>query len=70
MATFKRVAADVPVPEIFRELGISGATFYKWCAIFGGMDTRMMALMEELEDENPRFKKMYLVEKLKAELAN
>ena len=31
--------AGLPVPEICRELGISTATFYKWRAKFGGMDT-------------------------------
>jgi putative transposase len=34
------------------------------------MDTSMMARMKELEDENRRLKKMYLEEKLKAEIAN
>jgi putative transposase len=32
------------------------------------MDTSMMARMKELEAENVRLKKMYLVEKLKAEI--
>lgn len=56
--------------EIYRELCISTATFYKWRAKFGGMDTSMMARMKELEDENRRLRKMYLEEKLKAEIAN
>ena len=66
MAVLKRVEAGLPVPEICRELGISSATFYKWRAKFGGMDTSMMARMKELEDENRRLKRMYLEEKLKA----
>ena len=70
MAALKRVEAGLPVPEICRELGISSATFYKWRAKFGGMDTSMMARMKELEDENRRLKKMYLEEKLKAEIAD
>jgi putative transposase len=40
------------VPELCRELGISSATFYKWRARYGGMDTSMMARMKELEAEN------------------
>ncbi|MBK7656944.1 MAG: IS3 family transposase [Betaproteobacteria bacterium] len=68
MAALKRVEAGLPVPEICRELGISTATFYKWRAKFGGMDTSMMARMKEIEDENRRLKKMYLEEKLKAEI--
>ena len=68
MAALKRVEAGLLVPEICRELGISTATFYKWRAKFGGMDTSMMSRMKELEDENRRLKKMYLEEKLKSEI--
>jgi putative transposase len=39
MAALKRVQAGLPVPDICRELCISSATFYKWRAKFGGMDT-------------------------------
>ena len=66
IVALKRVEAGLPVPDICRELGISTATFYKWRAKFGGMNTSM----KELEDENRRLKKMYLEEKLKAEIAN
>ncbi len=51
-------------------MGISTATFYKWRAEFGGMDTSLMPCMKELEDENRRLKKMYLEEMLNAEIAN
>ena len=34
------------------------------------MDTSMMARMKELEAENARLKKMYIEEKLKAEILN
>ena len=64
----KRVDAGLAVPEVCRELGISTATFYKWRAKYGGMDTSMMARMKELEAENARLKKMYIEEKLKAEI--
>ncbi len=69
MDALKRVEAGLPVPELCREVGISTATFYKWRAKFGGMDTSMMARMKELEEENRRLKKMYIKEKLKAEIA-
>lgn len=64
----KRVEAGLAVPELCRELGISSATFYKWRAKFGGMDTSMMARMKELEAENARLKKMYAEERLKADI--
>lgn len=62
----KRVEGGLSVPELCRELGISAATFYKWRAKYGGMDTSMMARMKELEAENARLKKMYAEERLKA----
>ena len=64
----KRVEAGIGVPDICRELGISTVTFYKWRAKYGGMDVSMMSRMKELEEENRRLKKMYLEEKLKAEI--
>ena len=68
MDALKRVDAGLAVPEVCRELGISTATFYKWRAKYGGMDTSMMARMKELDAENARLKKMYIEEKLKAEI--
>ena len=70
MEALKRVEAGLSVPEICRELGISSATFYKWRAKFGGMDTSMIARLKELEAENSRLKKMYAEERLKAEILN
>ena len=70
MDALKRVDAGLAVPDVCRELGISSATFYKWRAKYGGMDISMMARMKELEAENARLKKMYIEEKLKAEILN
>ena len=66
----KRAEAGLSVPELCRELGISSATFYKWRAKFGGMDASLMARMKELEQENQRLRKMYVEEKLKAEIVS
>ena len=68
METLKRVDAGLGVPDVCRELGISTATFYKWRAKYGGMDVFMMSRRKELEEENRRLKKVYLEEKLKAEI--
>ena len=54
MAILKQAEAGTPVPELCREHGMSSASFYKWRAKYGGMDTSMMARMKELEDENRR----------------
>lgn len=68
MSVLKRAELGESVPELCRELGISSATFYKWRAKYGGMDTSLMSRMKELEDENRRLRKLYLDEKLKAEV--
>ena len=68
MDALKRVEAGIAVRDLCRELGISSATFYKWRAKYGGMDTSMMARMKELEEENRRLKKMYAEERMKAEI--
>ena len=66
----KRVEAGLAVPELCREMGISTSTFYKWRSKFGGMDASLMARMKELEEENRRLRKMYVEEKLKAEIVS
>lgn len=69
MEALKRVESGLGVPDLCRELCISTATFYKWRAKYGGTDTSMMSRMKELEEENRRLKKMYIEEKLKADIA-
>ncbi len=66
----KRAEAGLAVPELCHELGVSSATFYKWRAKFGGMDASLMARMKELEEENRRLRKMYVEEKIKAEIVS
>lgn len=68
MAVLKRAEVGEAVPDLCRELTISTATFYKWRAKYGGMDASMMARMKELEEENRRLRKMYMDERLKAEI--
>ncbi len=70
MDAVKRVEAGFGVPDICREMGISTANFYKWRAKYGGMDVSILSRMKELEEENRRLKKMYLEEKLKAEIVS
>lgn len=68
MEALKRVESGLAVSELCRDIGVSSATFYKWRAKYGGMDTSMMARMKELDLENARLKKMYAEERLKAEI--
>ena len=69
MDALKRAEGGIAVPDLCRELGVSTATFYKWRAKYGGMDTSMMSKLKELEEENQRLRRMYVEEKLKAEIA-
>jgi putative transposase len=68
VAVLKQAEAGSPVPELYREHGISSATFYKWRSKFGGMDASLMARMKELEDENRRLKKLYVEAQLSTDL--
>ena len=59
MQILSQAGSGVPVSELCREHGMSSATFYKWRAKYGGMDTSMITRLKELEAENSRLKKMY-----------
>lgn len=47
------------VQDISREHGVSSVTFYKWRQRYGGMDTKEVKRLKELEEENRRLKHMY-----------
>ena len=68
LAILKEDEAGVKVPDLCRKHDMSDATFYKWRAKYGGMDSSMMKRMKELEEENRRLKKMYAEERIKAEI--
>lgn len=68
MEILKQAEAGIPVPNLCREHGMSQATFYKWRAKYGGMDTSMISRLKELEAENQRLKKMYAESQLKSEI--
>ena len=69
MQILSQASSGVPVSELCREHSMSSATFYKWRAKYGGMDTSMITRLKELEAENARLKKMYADERLKAMIA-
>jgi len=66
MQILSQAKSGIPVSELCREYGMSSATFYKWRAKYGGMDTSIITRLKELEAENSRLKKMYADERLKA----
>ena len=48
----------VKVPEVFRKLGISEQTFYRWRECYGGLDRSEVRRLKSLEQENTRLKKL------------
>ena len=44
--------------EICRQHGISGATYYKWKAKYGGLEVSEVRRLRQLEDENRRLKQI------------
>ncbi|MBF0353607.1 MAG: transposase, partial [Alphaproteobacteria bacterium] len=47
----KEQEAGATTADVCRRHGISGATFYKWKAKFGGMDVSDAKRLKSLEDE-------------------
>lgn len=50
--------AGAATADVCRKHGISGATFYKWKAKFGGMDVSEARRLKVLEDENAKLKRL------------
>jgi putative transposase len=50
--------AGMATAEVCRKHGISGATFYKWKAKYGGLDVSDARRLKALEDENAKLKKL------------
>ena len=50
--------AGARTADVCRRHGISGATFYKWKAKYGGLDVSEARRLKALSDENTRLKKL------------
>ena len=50
--------AGLSAKDLCRKHGISDATFYKWCAQYGGMEVSDAKRLKALEFENAKLKKM------------
>jgi putative transposase len=59
MCILKQAEGGTPVSELYREHGMSSASFYKWRAKFGGMDASLITEMKDMAEQNRRLKKMY-----------
>jgi putative transposase len=54
----KEHEAGAKPAELFRRHSISGATFYKWKAKYGGLEVSDAKRMRELESENAKLKRL------------
>jgi putative transposase len=59
VSMLKEADAGRPVNEIWRNYGISSATYYKWNATYGGLEASDIKRLKELEHENGCLKRMY-----------
>lgn len=55
----KQYENGIKVSDLCREHGISQPTFYNWKSKYGGMDTKQLKRLKELEGELSHYKKMY-----------
>ena len=58
IAILREQEGGTSTADVCRRHGISGATFYKWKAKFGGMDVSDAKRLKALEDENAKLKKL------------
>ncbi len=56
IGVLKQAEAGMKTVEICRQHGISGATYYKWKAKYGGLEVSEARRLKQLEDENRRLK--------------
>jgi putative transposase len=54
----KQQEAGVKTADLWREHGISEATFYNWKSKYGGLDVSEVQRLRQMEDENRRLKQL------------
>ena len=58
IAILREQEAGARTEEVCRQHGVSGTTFYKWKARYGGLEVSEARRLKALEDENRRLKKL------------
>ena len=58
IAILKEHEGGVATAEVCRHHGVSGATFYKWKAKFGGLEVSDAKRLRQVEDENAKLKRL------------
>ena len=58
IAMLKEQEAGAPTAEVCRKHGVSGATFCRWKAKYGGLEVSEARRLKALEDENAKLKRL------------
>jgi len=58
IGVLKEVESGLAVGEVCRKHGICDQTYYRWKALYGGLDVNEARRLRQLEDENRRLKQM------------
>jgi putative transposase len=58
IAILRQQEAGAKTAAVCRKHGVSGATFYKWKAKYGGMEVSDARRLKALEEENAKLKKL------------
>ena len=58
VAILREQEAGMATADLCRRHGVSGATFYKWKAKYGGLDVSDARRLKALEDENAKLKRL------------
>lgn len=58
IAILREQEAGGKTADVCHKHGISGATFYKWKARYGGLEVSEAKRLKALEDENAKLKKL------------
>jgi putative transposase len=54
----RQAESGTAVAEIYRKLGVSEPTFYRWKKQFAGMGTVEIRRLKQLEEENAKLKRL------------
>ena len=54
----RQAEAGAAVAEVYRKMGVSEATFFRWKKRFAGMGTAEIRRLKQLEEENTKLKRL------------
>lgn len=68
LGVLKEAEAGTAVQDIFRKHGIGQQTFYRWKALYGGLQREELQRVRALEEENKRLKRVIADQALNIQL--